>query len=332
MRLPPAAIPAALLAIAVAGGASAGPRDATLGRLSAGGPVSLVSSRPGTALLHAERMTPGDRVTGTVALTNTGDHPGNLTLSPGGLRDRPGAYGGRLSTVLRLRVEDLGGGRAPVETTLAGARTIALGRLAAGRTRAFRVTATFPDTGLPSGPGTGDNLQQGSSAQVALQWRLADAAPAAPPARPAPPAAVPAPVPVPGPGPRALLVTLRIPRQRVLGPRAISAFAQCEVACRVRFSARTDTAPRGGRRRTLQRRHVLRGERRWRTLQAGEEQRLVLRLRRKAASRLKRRLHSHGRVGITVTARMRSAAGDRTVRRRIVLRTYRRGERRAPLP
>jgi hypothetical protein len=100
----------------------------------------------------------------------------------------------------------------------------------------------------------------------------------------------------------------------------------------VRFTARTDTAPRAGRRRTLQRRHVLRGWRRWRTLPAGQEQRVVLRLRGKAARRLKRRLHSHGRVGITVTARMRSAAGERTARRRIVLRTFRRGERRAPLP
>ena len=35
-----------------------------------------------------------------------------------------------------------------------------------------------------------------------------------------------------------------------------------------------------------------------------------------------------GRVGITVTARMRSAAGNRTVKRRIVMRTYKKGERR----
>ena len=35
-----------------------------------------------------------------------------------------------------------------------------------------------------------------------------------------------------------------------------------------------------------------------------------------------------GGVGITVIARMRSAAGNRTAKRRIVMRTYKKGERR----
>ena len=34
-----------------------------------------------------------------------------------------------------------------------------------------------------------------------------------------------------------------------------------------------------------------------------------------------RRLRTHGRVGITVTVHMRSAAGNRTAKRRIVMRT-----------
>jgi len=115
----------------------------------------------------------------------------------------------------------------------------------------------------------------------------------------------------------------------VLKPRGITAFAGCEVICEVRFTAQTDTSPLGGRRRrTLQRRHVLRGERRWHALSAGTEQRVNLPLRAKARRRLKLQLHRHGRAAITVTAHMRSAAGARVARRRIVLRTYRRGERR----
>ena len=40
----------------------------------------------------------------------------------------------------------------------------------------------------------------------------------------------------------------------------------------------------------------------------------------------------HGRVGITVTVRMRSVMGNRVVKRRIVMRTYKKGERAKPAP
>jgi len=77
---------------------------------------------------------------------------------------------------------------------------------------------------------------------------------------------------------------------------------------------------------------VLHGERRWHALRAGAEQRVFLKLQSKARRRLKRQLHLHGRAAITITAHMRSAAGNRVARRRIVMRTYQRGERRAGAP
>jgi hypothetical protein len=325
MRLRPAVIPAvALLLLAIAGGAAARPHEAELGRLTADGPVTLASNKPGVALLHADAFKPGDSVSGTLSLTNDGDGPGELELGATGLRDVPGAHGGLLSHVLRLRVEDLGGGRPPLEAALDRASTFALGSLRGGETRSYRVTATFPDGGLPLGPAAGDNLQQGSSVQVALQWQLtaAEPAPTATPTLPVPPVATPtAP---PAVTPRRPRLTLRVLRQRVLKPRGITAFAACEVACRVRITARTDTAPRGHKsRRTLQRKRVLRGERRWRTLRTGREQRIILQLSRKALARLKRRLQHHRAVGITITADMRTAAGNRTARRRIVVRRYR---------
>ena len=82
------------------------------------------------------------------------------------------------------------------------------------------------------------------------------------------------------------------------------------------------------RRKTLQKKKVLKGERKWRKLRAGREQRIFLKMRPKARMKLKRRLHTHGRVGITITVHMRSAAGNRTAKRRIVMRTYKKGERR----
>ena len=61
---------------------------------------------------------------------------------------------------------------------------------------------------------------------------------------------------------------------------------------------------------------------------AGKQQRIFLKMRPKARRKLKRRLHTHGRVGITIVAHMRSAAGTRTAKRRIVMRTYKKTDRR----
>ena len=109
MRRTPVVIAAAVLLLVIAAVASAGPRDAELGRIAAEGPVTLSSNHPGRALLHADHIKPGDSVTGLVSLSNKGDQPGALVLGVTGKRDRPGAYGGRLSRVLKLKIEDLSG-------------------------------------------------------------------------------------------------------------------------------------------------------------------------------------------------------------------------------
>jgi hypothetical protein len=336
MRRIPVVVAAAVLLLVIAAVASAGPRDAELGRLAAEGPVTLSSNRPGVALLHAEHIKPGDHVTGLVSLSNKGDQPGDLALGITGKRDRPGANGGRLSSVLKLKVEDLSG-RAPTrESVVERAATFPLGRLAGRETRTYRVTATFPDGGRPVSQFAGDNLLQGSSVEVGLQWQLtAAAAPASTTTPAAPSTPGPTVLPATPPGRRPLLVTLRVPKQRVLKPRGIKAYAECEIACKVRFTARTDTAPvkqkgkkKTAKRKTLQKKKVLKGERKWRKLRAGREQRIFLKMRPKARKRLKQRLHTHGRAGITITVHMRSAAGNRTAKRRIVMRTYTKGERR----
>ncbi len=339
MRRAPVVIAAVVMLLALVAGASALPHDAELGRIAAEGPVTLASDRPGVALLHADHLKPGGRVSGLVSLSNQGDRPGELALGVTGARDRPGAYGGSLSRVMTLRVEDLSGKVPARESVIASASTFALGLLGGRETRTYRVTASFPDGGRPAGQFVGDNLLQGSSVELALQWQLTtpDAVttttpPAAPPATPAAPPTLAAP---PGGATRPLLLTLRVPKQRVLKPRGIKAYAECEVACKVRFTARTDTAPLRGRnarkakpRRTLQRRRVLKGERRWRTLRGGREQRVFLTLQPKARRKLKRRMHTHGRVGITIIVHMRSAAGSRTAKRRIIMRTYKRSDTR----
>jgi hypothetical protein len=78
---------------------------------------------------------------------------------------------------------------------------------------------------------------------------------------------------------------------------------------------------------------VIKKAKRWfKTKRIGRERRFWLKLTPKALRRLKRQLHVKGRVGITVTAKMRSSVGKRKVRRRIVMRTYKKGERAKPAP
>ena len=343
MRRLRALVPAIAALPAVTAVASAGSREAELG-MSAEGPVTLGSNKSGRALLEGESIKPGDSITGLVTLTNEGDETGALALAIDGLQDSPGIYGGSLSNVLRVRLEDLTSGSQPVETTLTRSAPIELADLGGRQSRTYRVIAHFPDTGRPAGPALGDNLQQGASVEVGLAWTLAarDATvenPATPP-QPAPggggaPPAV-RPVPLPRPG-RPVLVHLRVPAQRVIKPRKLSVYAKCDVRCKVRFSAKIDNAPKSKKgtkakkRRTLMGKRVVKRERKWVTIKrVGREQRMYLKLTKRALKRLKRQLHRKGRAGITVTVKMRFSAGNRTIRRRIVMRTYKKGYRGKP--
>ena len=343
MRGPGAAIATVILMLAIAAGALALPKNAKLGDMRATGPVTLSSSAPGVALLHGEGLLPGDSVTGLITLRNTGDKTGRLALSLSGLSDTPGIYGGRLSSVLRLRIDDLTSGSAPVETTLARTTPVPLANLSGGRARTYKVTATFPDTGIPAGPGLGDNAQQGSKVEVAMAWSLTEAEPAPP----RPPSTgggggvqpVPGPSPITGDGVRPpKLVSLRVPPQRVLKPRKLKVFASCEVRCKLQFSAQIDNAPKPGakgkkakKRKVIMGKKVIKKQTRWvKVKRVGKQQRFTLKLTKKALRKLRRQLHVKGRVGITVRARMRSVVGNRVVKRRIVMRTYKKGERARP--
>jgi hypothetical protein len=340
MRGPGAAAATLILMLAIAAGAFALPKDAELGSMAADGPITLSSTRAGSALLHGDGLMPGDSVTGLITLTNKGDRPGQLALTLSGLRDRPGLYGGRLSSVLRLRVDDLTSGGAPVETPLSRATPLRLADLKGRQARTYKVTAMFPDTGVSPGPALGDNAQQGSSVEIAMTWQISAKDPVPPkpkPPTPAGPGVAAASAPTPGfQAPR--LITLRVPAQRVIKPRKLKVFASCEIKCKLKFSAKIDNAPKPAKkgkkakkRRTIMGRKVIKKSKKWVTLKRiGKERRYSLKLTNKALKKLKKQLHRKGRAGITVTAKMRSVAGNRVVRRRIVMRTYKKGYRGKP--
>lgn len=111
---------------------------------------------------------PGSVGTMTIRVRNTGVAAAPLALTRKAITDRPGPYGGALSSRLLLRVSDAGG---PIRTTmpLASAPTIALGAVPARRSRSWTIALVFPDGGIPVSARSGDNAFQGSAVDARLE-------------------------------------------------------------------------------------------------------------------------------------------------------------------
>jgi hypothetical protein len=318
-RLAIAAVAALVAWAAVATLARAQP--AQVDALSVTGAVRLASDHDGTAALLADHLVPGGSASGTVRLANTGDADGLVELAQTGVTDVPGAGGGRLSQALRLRVEDVTAG-APVvlsDGPLTGLTQLPIGRLVAGRTRVLRLTATLP--------ATSGNTLQGASVRMDWTWGAVSVA-HVPTATPAPtvtptPTVVPTPTPAPGGGtpvPAAPVLSLSAPRRQRVARSRVNLSARCAIACTVRFGAKLQTAPMGGKRaQTLLARKVLRRAKATR-LRAGARRTVRLRLTPRAARRAAAALNPKRGASLYVTARVTSARGRQVVTRRLVLR------------
>src|SRR5690242_4607543 len=94
-------------AAAVSGGRAQPPSSdgPLLGRSA--GALRLDSSRPDAAILGGRNLKPGDSVEGDVSLTAAGTVPADVTLALSDLSEDIGPLGGRLSSVLQLRVEEI---------------------------------------------------------------------------------------------------------------------------------------------------------------------------------------------------------------------------------
>jgi hypothetical protein len=133
-----------------------------------GDTLTLSNSKEGSAILTLGGMRPGDSVTDTVTLGNTGTLPGDLTLSTSNLLDAPGAGGGILSGELDLRIRDVTAAGSPVtvyDGKVGAVSPVALGSLAAGNSRVYEFRVSFPD----AGPGA-ENAYQGSSMSIQFDW------------------------------------------------------------------------------------------------------------------------------------------------------------------
>jgi hypothetical protein len=160
----------ALIVIAVglaAFSARARPASADIELTAGGGSLSLSNSREGSAIVSLAPMRPGDAVTGTVTIGNTGTMPGDLALSTSNLVNVPGPGGGALSATLDLLIEDVTNPGSPVTVysgTIPAMAPVSLGSLAAGASRDYSFRILFPNIGV------GDNAYQGSSTSVQFDW------------------------------------------------------------------------------------------------------------------------------------------------------------------
>ena len=131
-----------------------------------------IGSSSSSALFNSSNMRPGDTVTGTVDIQNTGSLSGAFTLGTSNVTDAAGLLG-----QLDLKVEDCGVWSGTTAPTCNGSNIVytgkanavpaaaSLGTFAAGAKHQYKFDVTLPST-------TG-NAFQGTSATVQFDWKAA---------------------------------------------------------------------------------------------------------------------------------------------------------------
>jgi hypothetical protein len=127
------------------------------------GSMTQASTADDKAILVGQDLVPGQSTSGSASITNVGDASGDFTLSGEDLTDVPGPNGGKLSTVLTLRVVESPGGKVVYSGDLArGFDSVSLGTWKPDEKRTYDITVT-----LPAGAG---NSYQGSEATLTFAW------------------------------------------------------------------------------------------------------------------------------------------------------------------
>ncbi len=158
MLLAALALVSLALGSAMFSGASFTSKSANSASLVAGR-IQLSSSQPNQAIVAASGMRPGDSRQGTISIGNQGSVAGAVTLKASGLT------GTALAAVIDLKVEDTtGGGAVQVWSGKLGSfGSVGLGSFAAGQTRSYRLTLSWPSA-------SNEASLQGASTSVTLEW------------------------------------------------------------------------------------------------------------------------------------------------------------------
>jgi hypothetical protein len=214
-----------VLAVAVLAAARSQGLAAEPAATFATGAAQVANSRDGSAIVGGT-LGPGSELTGSVTISNVGSAAGAFSLQVSHLTDTPGGGGGFFSRQLDLAVDDVTAPASPVKVysgKLNSLNPTQLGSFAAGSSRTYRFTVSWPSGGAS------DASYYGSSMSVQFDWLATSDTPVTPTPTPAPPPVTPsAPVLTP---PK---LTFAAPSsQRVLRQKAVLAGGSCDQACTI---------------------------------------------------------------------------------------------------
>jgi len=121
--------------------------------------IQLSSSAPNQAIVAASGMRPGDSRQGTISIGNKGSAAGTVMLRATGLT------GTALAAAIDLKVEDTTGGGSTQKWSgkLGSFANVGLGAFAAGSTRTYRITLSWPAA-------LNEASLQGGSTSLTFQW------------------------------------------------------------------------------------------------------------------------------------------------------------------
>lgn len=133
--------------------------------VSAGsGILRMTNPKAGTAILSASGLRPGDTRSATLSISNDGSVGGGYQLSASGLTDAPSSPA--LSQTLDLTIDDITGASPTnvYDGTLGSFSQSSLGSFAAGESRTYRFTLSWPSTST-------DPSLQGAQTSLTFNWR-----------------------------------------------------------------------------------------------------------------------------------------------------------------
>ena len=160
-------------AVVVGSGTSFNVTSATAANTMFAGNLTASNDHSGSAVLSSEGMVPGNTVTGACSITNTGSVGASFTLNRGNIVDTPGTNGGTFSSELEVKIEDTTIPNSAVtkyDGSIGAMGPIDCGVYAAGATKDYEFTVTFPDGGDPTSAHTGDNAFQGTAFSMRYDW------------------------------------------------------------------------------------------------------------------------------------------------------------------
>jgi hypothetical protein len=153
-----------ILAIALPSAFGSGGRGAGVDPVQVFSSGSLIAETSGGGQLSIDGMAPGQSRSATIRVSNRGSAAAPFSLAAR-IADRVGPGGAPLSAALVLRIEPVGSG-APIYSGPVGRMPrLGLGSIPAGAKRAYRFTATLPDSV--------GNAVAGSALSASFAWNAA---------------------------------------------------------------------------------------------------------------------------------------------------------------